>query len=129
MVPLTGSGEITADIVPLIVYKKGTESHPTSPPLALPLPKGQSPMKRLLLCALSFLAGPLAGTGRAAEPTPIAPEQFEQLHKMIRVQPDEQRFWQIPWKLTISEARAQAAKEGKPIFVWAGAGGAPIGVC
>ena len=65
----------------------------------------------------------------AADPGPITPAQFDRLHKMVRVQPDEQRFWQIPWKLTISEARAQAAQEGKPIFVWAGAGGAPIGVC
>jgi hypothetical protein len=65
----------------------------------------------------------------ADEARPIPPGQFEQLHKMIRVQSGEQRFWQIPWKLSISEARAQAAKEGKPIFVWAGAGGAPIGVC
>ena len=64
-----------------------------------------------------------------AEPKAIPADQFDKLHKMIRVQPDEQRFWQIPWKLTISDAREQAAKEGKPIFVWAGAGGAPIGVC
>jgi hypothetical protein len=65
----------------------------------------------------------------AAEPSPIPTEQFDRLHKMIRVQPDEQRFWQLPWQLTVSAARAQAAREGKPIFVWAGAGGAPIGVC
>ena len=64
-----------------------------------------------------------------AEPQAIAPEQFDALHKMVRVQLNEQRFWQIPWKLTVTEARAQAAREGKPIFVWAGAGGAPIGVC
>jgi hypothetical protein len=70
-----------------------------------------------------------AGTLCGEAPKPIPPEQFARLHKMIRVQPDEQRFWQIPWKLRISEARQQAAKEGKPIFVWAGAGGAPIGVC
>jgi hypothetical protein len=48
---------------------------------------------------------------------------------MVKPQPGEQRFWQIPWKLTVSEAREEAAREGKPIFVWAGAGGAPIGVC
>ena len=65
----------------------------------------------------------------ASDIKPIPSEQFDKLHKMIRVQPDEQRFWQIPWKLTITEAREQAGKEGKPIFVWAGAGGAPIGVC
>jgi len=77
-----------------------------------------------------FLAG-LMGTSfvQAGAPTPIAPDQFAKLHKMIRVQPDEQRFWQIPWQLAIGAAREQAAKDGKPIFVWAGAGGAPIGVC
>jgi hypothetical protein len=62
-------------------------------------------------------------------PAPIAPDQFDRLHRMVRVQPDEQRFWQIPWKLTVSEAREEAARDGKPILVWAGAGGAPIGVC
>lgn len=79
-----------------------------------------------LLCAW-VLCGPAWLS--AAEPAPIPTEKFDSLHKMIRVQPDEQRFWQIPWKLTITEARVQAAAEGKPIFVWAGAGGAPIGVC
>ena len=77
-----------------------------------------------------IVAGVIGGSfTRGDEPKPIAPDAFDKLHRMIRVQPDEQRFWQIPWKLTISEARVQAAKEGKPIFVWAGAGGAPIGVC
>jgi hypothetical protein len=78
---------------------------------------------------LLFVLPFVAAVARADEPRPIAPEQFDRLHKMIRVQPDEQRFWQIPWKLTISEARAEAARAGKPILVWAGAGGAPIGVC
>ena len=80
----------------------------------------------LMTCLFAAL---VCGTAAADEPARIPPEQFDNLHKMIRVQPDEQRFWQIPWQLTVSEARAQAAKEGKPIFVWAGAGGAPIGVC
>jgi hypothetical protein len=82
---------------------------------------------RLLLCFAGLLLA--AGLAPAQEPRPIPADQFDKLRQLVRVQPDEQRFWQIPWKLTISEARAQAAKEGKPIFVWAGAGGAPIGVC
>ena len=87
-------------------------------------------MKQHTSMTLLFATVVCSSTGVAAdEPRPIPPEQFNHLHKMIRVQPDEQRFWQIPWKLTIAEARAQAAQEGKPIFVWAGAGGAPIGVC
>lgn len=65
----------------------------------------------------------------ADEPLPIAPDQFDALQRMIRPRAGEQRFWDIPWKLTITDAREAAAKEGKPIFVWAGAGGAPIGVC
>ena len=84
---------------------------------------------RRFLFVLSLTVGLSNGELRADDPKSISPSQFDKLHKMVRVQPDEQRFWQIPWKLTITEAREQAAKEGKPIFVWAGAGGAPIGVC
>jgi hypothetical protein len=71
----------------------------------------------------------LALLAAQAEPAPVPAADFDRLHRMIRVQPGEQRFWRIPWKLAVSEAREQAAREGKPIFVWAGAGGAPIGVC
>ena len=65
----------------------------------------------------------------ADDPKPIPPERFDVLHRMIRPRADEQRFWRIPWKLTIREVREEVAREGRPIFVWAGAGGAPIGVC
>jgi hypothetical protein len=82
--------------------------------------------RNLALSAVLLL--PL-GLLRAEEPKPLTPDQFAHLHRLIRVQPGEQRFWQILWKLTVSDARDQAAAEGKPIFVWAGAGGAPIGVC
>jgi len=83
-----------------------------------------------LIFHAALLAGLLAtSTGRTEDAKPLRAEDFAKLHKLVRVQPEEQRFWQIPWKLTIAEAREQAAKEGKPILVWAGAGGAPIGVC
>jgi hypothetical protein len=85
---------------------------------------------RKLIFQAAALASVFAGSTAWAEAIkPIPAEDFDKLHRMIRVQPDEQRFWQIPWKLRISEARQQAAWDGKPIFVWAGAGGAPIGVC
>jgi hypothetical protein len=95
------------------------------------LDEGKLPMITRTIVWGTILAATLGGSlsSRAAEPTPIAPEQFDRLHRMIRVQPEEQRFWRIPWKLRVTEARAQAAAEGKPILVWAGAGGAPIGVC
>jgi hypothetical protein len=66
---------------------------------------------------------------QAEEARPIPAEDFDRLVAMIKPQPGEQRFWQIPWKLSVGEAREEAAREGKPLFVWAGAGGAPIGVC
>ena len=65
----------------------------------------------------------------AAEPPMIASEQFDKLHKMIKPQPGETRFHEIPWFLSIWEARKQAAAEGKPILVWSGSGGAPVGSC
>lgn len=79
------------------------------------------PLGRILLV--------LAAAAGQDAPAPIAADQFDSLHRLIRVQPDEQRFWQIPWKLSVTEAREEAARDGKPILVWAGAGGAPIGVC
>jgi hypothetical protein len=71
----------------------------------------------------------LAVPGRAAAPDPIPPEQFAALHKLIKPQPGELRFQEIPWLLSVWEARQKAAAEGKPILVWSGAGGAPLGVC
>jgi hypothetical protein len=73
--------------------------------------------------------GSCAAAVRAGEPAPIPPEQFAALHKLIKPQPGELRFQEIPWLLNVWDARKKAAEEGKPILVWSGAGGAPIGVC
>jgi hypothetical protein len=81
----------------------------------------------LSLAALSFF---LLTTPRlAAQPRPISPEQFDKLYKLIKPQPGELRFQDIPWLLSVHEARKKAAAEGKPILVWSGSGGAPLGVC
>jgi hypothetical protein len=63
------------------------------------------------------------------EPAAIPADQFVKLLTLIKPQPGELRFQQIPWLLDVWEARKRAAAEGKPILVWSGAGGAPIGVC
>ena len=84
---------------------------------------------RTTTLALSVSAALAAAACQAAEPKPIPPDQFDRLHRMIRAQPDEQRFWRVGWKLSVTEARQLAAKQGKPMLIWAGAGGAPIGVC
>jgi hypothetical protein len=85
-------------------------------------------LRRLLLggASLAILA---AVTAHAEEPKPISPDQFDKLHKMIRPQAGELRFQEIPWLLNVHEARKKAAAEGKPILIWSGSGGAPLGVC
>jgi hypothetical protein len=62
-------------------------------------------------------------------PAPIPPDRFDKLFEMIKPQTGELRFQQIPWLLSVWDARKKAAAEGKPILVWAGSGGAPIGGC
>jgi hypothetical protein len=36
---------------------------------------------------------------------------------------------EIAWHPTVWEARQKAAAEGKPLFIWAGSGGAPAAGC
>jgi hypothetical protein len=62
-------------------------------------------------------------------PRAIPVAQFDKLHKMIKPQSGESRFTQIPWLLSVWEGRQKAAAEGKPMLVWAGGWGVPIGVC
>ena len=80
-----------------------------------------------MLTAAALVAGAEAATPR--EPQPIPADQFDRLHKMIKPQPGESRFMEIPWLLSVWEARQKAAAEGKPMLVWAGGWGVPIGTC
>jgi hypothetical protein len=84
---------------------------------------------RFRFSALALLVGCSLSASWADEPKPVPVEQFDKLHKMIKPQAGESRFNELPWLLSIHEARVKAAAEGKPILVWSGAGGAPIGVC
>lgn len=51
--------------------------------------------------------------------------EFEKLHQEVQPAKDE-RWRSIPWKVSVVEAREQAVKEGKPLFVWV-ASGEPLG--
>ena len=86
-------------------------------------------LPRNLLFVTVFSISTGAASPILAQPQPIAPEQFDKLHRLIKPQPGELRFHEIPWLIDVWEARKMAASEGKPILVWSGAGGAPIGVC
>ena len=66
----------------------------------------------------------------AESPTDSIPtKDFERLHTMFKTQSGESLFWDLPWMIQLDQALKKGAKEGKPIFVWCGAGGAPVGVC
>ncbi len=49
---------------------------------------------------------------------PIKPEQFNKLHSIIKPNPDEEKFMQIPWMIDLWEARKKAASEDRPILLW-----------
>ena len=60
----------------------------------------------------------LAGDG-------ISEREFKELH--AELQPAADAPWRtIPWKISLLEAQAVGAREGKPIFIWA-MDGHPLG--
>ena len=62
----------------------------------------------------------------------LTPESFAQLHRTLRLQPDEYRWDEIPWLASVWHARKKAAAENKPIFVFGTAGAGfndPLGNC
>ncbi len=59
-----------------------------------------------------------------------AAESFEKLHAMVRAEAVETPWAEVPWMTSVSQARARAAKEGKPLLLWAaGGGGHPLALC
>lgn len=55
----------------------------------------------------------------------ITEKEFDRLH--AELQPDADAPWRtIPWKVSLLEAQAVAARDAKPIFIWA-MDGHPLG--
>jgi hypothetical protein len=59
----------------------------------------------------------------------ISLDQFDRLRDLIRPQPGESRWRDVPWLTSLHEARVRAAAEGKPILLWSGGGAPPLGGC
>jgi hypothetical protein len=78
--------------------------------------------------ALTYLllaAEPPTSQAADAAARKLLAEKFEDVQKLIKPQPGESRWMEIPWQVSLWEARQKAAAEGKPMFVWSGSGGAP----
>lgn len=81
-------------------------------------------MKHALVISLTVWAG----VARAREPVAEIPAQdFERLHALIRPQPGESPWRDIPWLTSIRDARERAAREDKPIVIFTAADGSPLG--
>jgi hypothetical protein len=67
-------------------------------------------------CVLAATALVPAAPPQGKGPQALSVARFEQLHQQL--QPSKDEVWQqLPWKLSLLEARDQAAKEKKPIFM------------
>ena len=65
---------------------------------------------------------PAATPGKA-----IRANEFTGLHALIKPQPGESKWAQIPWLTNLSEARQRSAKEDKPLLLWRSGGGDVLG--
>lgn len=94
--------------------------------------EGRRPMSvRRVLCvaAAAVLVSVLCRSLWAVEPQTLGDADFVKLHAMLKPQADESRWMEIVWYPSVWEARQKAAKEGKPILLMAGSGGAPAAGC
>lgn len=76
-------------------------------------------MSRMIVVrqAAAFATLVLCSTrGTVQEQRGFSQREFDELHGLLH--PAKREPWQaVPWKLSILEAQAQAAKEKKPIFM------------
>jgi hypothetical protein len=55
----------------------------------------------------------------------LSVEEFGRLHQALQP-PAEEAWRKIPWRVELLEARNEAARAGKPLFIWA-MDGHPLG--
>jgi hypothetical protein len=89
---------------------------------------------RFVVSALLGLAISAPARARADDKPPPPPlmdlpaDQLEKFHLLIKPIHGEMSWrTEIPWLTNLTEARAKAAAEGKPILVWIAADGHPLG--
>lgn len=81
--------------------------------------------RTILLAAAAGMASPGLAAAEDAKEQQLSVADFEKLHREL--QPPKDELWRsIPWHVSILEAREQATRDKKPIFVWV-ASGEPLG--
>ena len=79
----------------------------------------------LALAAVVGLAVDASSQAQEPAKSGLTMADFEKLHKELQ-RPEDELWRTIPWHVSILEGREEAAKTGKPIFVWV-ASGEPLG--
>jgi len=76
-------------------------------------------MKPLIYAGFWFALVSGATAENASSPPPLAlPPEFAAVRDLVAPKPEEELWKTIPWKTSLLEARALAAQQGKPIFLW-----------
>lgn len=83
----------------------------------------------LVLMAIAGVFPTEPGKAEEKQTRQLSRAEFEKVHQTIKPQPGESRWMEIAWYPSVWEARQKAAREGKPLFLWAGSGGAPAAGC
>lgn len=77
----------------------------------------RNPRRTLVACVVAVALLGAAGT-RDARGQDAASGPLEQQIQSLLPTESEQAFREIPWRLNLMEARAAAAAQGRPIFLW-----------
>ncbi len=90
----------------------------------------QAALVLLVACGAATAQQPAAAQGGKPDAAyELDAAHFETLRNLIRPGEGESRWEQIPWLLSLYEARRRAAAEGKPILLWSAGGCCPLGGC
>jgi hypothetical protein len=57
----------------------------------------------------------------------LSAQEVLALRSLIKPQKDEAKWAAVPWRTNLAEARQEAARTDKPLFVWRAGGGEVLG--
>jgi hypothetical protein len=80
-------------------------------------------MSKTVPAAALLALGLVCAPARAA----LTEDDFTHLHKLIRPQPGEAKWAEIPWLTDLEQARKRSAELDRPLFVWRAGGGEVLG--